>query len=390
MARPILLCTVGTSLIHPNLSGLRRTLAEDDAKPPEERSIPPERRATAGRLADAHDAGDWDAVADRLAEWPPTERLCGAEVNSVASLVATGYAPPDAGVFLFHSDTDDGRHIAGVLARYFRARGHAPVEAVAVADLQDKDPKRFRTHGLRNLAKRLSEKVRGFTPAACAINATGGYKAQIAVAVLLGQALGIPVYYMHERFTEIIAFPPLPVALDFEVWLHASGMLGVLERSAAPVPRAAFAADWDERFESLTESVLIDGADYLELSATGQIFHDTFRERFRSNRDRVLPPPAAKKFPPRLEASGWPGEYPEVGRFLDRVTNEVPQVVRCTTHYFNPDLAEPTRFRESRGGVEGIYSTGGATAKFVVETTAQTPGQCAAVVAALNEWLAAR
>src|SRR5262249_11595371 len=154
-----------------------------------------------------------------------SERLCGAEINSVASMIDKGYLPADCGLYFFHSATADGRKIATILRSYYRARGHSPVEAVEVTDLQDEDPKRFRTRGLRNLVRALCRVVRQHTAPACAINATGGYKAQVAVAVLLGQALGIDVYYMHERFSEIIAFPPLPVALDFEVWMRASGML---------------------------------------------------------------------------------------------------------------------------------------------------------------------
>ena len=95
-------------------------------------------------------------------------------------------------------------------------------------------PRRFRTKGLRQLARELCKILRERTPAACAINATGGYKAQIAIAVLLGQAIGVPVFYKHELFPEIIAFPPMPVALDFELWMRASGMLFDLVRDLNP------------------------------------------------------------------------------------------------------------------------------------------------------------
>jgi hypothetical protein len=47
-------------------------------------------------------------------------------------------------------------------------------------------------------------------------------------------------------------------------------------------PRSAVEEDgWDERYESLVEADR-DGAgrEVLCLSATGQIFHETFRERF--------------------------------------------------------------------------------------------------------------
>jgi putative CRISPR-associated protein (TIGR02619 family) len=355
-------------------------------------AVPSALRGTAARLADAFDAKDWPGVADVLAEFPGDARLCGAEVNSIASLIRHGYVPADAG-FFFHSDTDEGRDIAGVLVRLFRRRGHSPVEAVPVPDLQDKDPKRFRTKGLRNLARLLCGEVRDRSAGACAINATGGYKAQIAVAVLLGQALGIPVYYMHERFSEIIAFPPLPVSLDYEVWLRFSGWLNALERDF--VLRSAVEADgWDERYESLVDMDRDEaGREVLSLSAAGQIFHDTFRERFRTDRDRVLPPAAerGRKLPPVLHDHAVINLLrDELSRYLRDVTDAAPQVVRCVTNYCNPDLPETTRFRERGGEVEGVYSDGTRTVKFKVETTANTPGQRAAVVAALNDWLAAQ
>ena len=138
----------------------------------------------------------------------------------------------------------------------------------------------------------------------CAINATGGYKAQIAIAVLMGQALGIPVYYKHERFDAIIPFPPMPVSLDFSLWEGASGMFMVLGKANACEPYQQFREEWDERFEPLVNRVQIDGEDYLELSTTGQIFHETFRSRFQKIKDTRLPRPAT----PAREAAAQAGQ----------------------------------------------------------------------------------
>ncbi len=361
MTRNILLCTVGTSLLNRDNFGGKRT---------------------------ANEVTDWVALKADLAAAKSTDRGCGAEANSVASLIANDYAPKDAGIYLFHSDTEAGRQIAAVLQTDFSRRGHTPVMAVSVPDLQDADPKRFRTKGLRNLVKALCAKVRDHSADACAINATGGYKAQIAVAVLLGQALGIPVYYMHERFSEIIPFPPLPVALDFQVWMRASGILAALEQTAVDVPAAQFEEEWDERYESLVERVDIDGTEYLELSPAGQIFHETFRERFRSQRDQFLPPPAARKLDPVLHDHAVINRLrDEIHRYLSAVTREVPAVARCITEWCHPQLNEPTRFRMKGEGIEGIYTDGTRTVKFKVESTANTQGQRDAVVAMLNEWI---
>jgi putative CRISPR-associated protein (TIGR02619 family) len=364
----ILICTVGTSLFS-NLKSLKAGEHPD--------------------LAAAFQAKEWSAVSAALAKLPADARVCGAEINSIASMIAKDYVPDTCGLFFVHSDTNDGRDISAILKSYYSNKGHAPVEVVNVPDLQDQDPKLFRTKGLRSLARKICRVVRDYSATACAINATGGYKAQIAIGVLLGQAIGVPVYYKHELFSEIIAFPPMPVALDFEVWMKASGMLYDLERASALISAAGYSEEWDEKYESLVERVQIDDQEYMELSPTGQIFHETFRERFRTARDHFLPPavPTAQKRSPRLEKSGWPGEHPEVERFMSRVTSEVPQVVQCDTFYYNPDLAERNRFRIGSKGIEGIYSDGSFTVKFRIETTAQTPGQQSAVVASLNEWL---
>ena len=108
------------------------------------------------------------------------------------------------------------------------------VEAREIDDLQDADPKRFRTKGLRNLAKVVCGVIRDYGAANCAINATGGYKAQIAIAVLMGQALGVPVYYKHERFDEIIAFPPCRWRSTSRSGCGSAACSSTLEREPRP------------------------------------------------------------------------------------------------------------------------------------------------------------
>jgi putative CRISPR-associated protein (TIGR02619 family) len=369
-----LISTVGTSLFFPNLSNLR----SDNPNP------------ALAELATAYARKDWLAIATQLGTRPYSDQICGAELNSLASLFDKKHVDPGANLFFCHSDTPDGRAIASILLSILQNSPPRPlVKLLPIDDLQDKDPRRFRTRGLRNLARAICQVIREYGAANCAINATGGYKAQIAIAVMMGQAIHVPVYYKHERFNEIIAFPPMPVALDFSVWLAASGMLFDLESASDPVPLSDWFDGWDERYESLVERVLIDGVEYIELSPTGQIVHDTFRQRFRTDRDEILPPPAPAeaKRPPKWEASGHMRAYPEIQRILQQLTEQVPQLIHCATFYFNPDLPTRPGFRIGAKGIEGWLSNGTWTTKFRVETTAKTPGQELAVVAALNEWL---
>lgn len=372
-----LICTVGTSLIASGLEGLQRQAGVGQLD------------ARYEKLLKSYQKQNWQALALALRELGPHERVCGAEINSIASIIDRGYAAADCRLVFLHSATESGQTIAAVLREYYRRAGHTWVDAVEVADLQDQNPQDFRTRGLRQLAREVCRVIRNYSPAACAINATGGYKAQIAIAVLVGQAIGVPVFYKHELFNEVITFPPLPVALDYEVWMRGSGLLYRLASGTDPLPAQEFAEEWDEKFESLVERVPIDGVEYLALSPAGQIFHETLRERFRTGRNQFLPPPAPpdRKRSPHLEDAGWPGQHPEIERLLERLTREVPQVVYCRGWYFNPDLPSPARFKLRGNIIEGTLSNGRYTFKFEVESTAETPGQRAALVAALNDWL---
>lgn len=194
-----LLCTVGTSLFFPNLEDLKARVAT--------RPISPDLKP----LATAYKARQWTEVAKSLNDRAASERLCGAEINSVSCMIERNYVANDVGLHFFCSATDEGRSIGSVLRHYFRNRGHRPVHTVVVPGLQDDDPQKFCKRGMRNLFRKMQRVIADNSPQKCAINATGGFKAQIAVAVLLGQATDVPVYYKHERFNEMISFPPAAV-----------------------------------------------------------------------------------------------------------------------------------------------------------------------------------
>lgn len=395
MSKPnTLLCTIGVSLFYPNLSNLAKEpqtdqtlckLAEAYSEAVEEQ----QRRKKRGSLNRVPQR-EWEKVATLLRdEINPTNRLCGAEINSVTDLLEQGSIEKGY-LHLLYSDTDDGEAIATILQSYF-TKDRWQVNLHRVEGLCDDTPELFRTQGLRNLAKFFGEQVRKSRKEhrLCAINATGGYKAQIAIAVLMGQALDIPVYYKHERFDAIIPFPPMPVALDFSLWERASGMFMVLAKAKACEPWKHFNDDWDERFEPLVNRVNMDGEDYLELSATGQIFHETFRSRFQQIKATSLPrtTTADEKKEPKLGEHGYKQARNSIIAFLQKLTNEKPYVLSCHSTYWNPDLPESPRFRMSSGKVQGIYSNGTWCVKFEVVTTAEDSGQLRVVVADLNDWL---
>ncbi len=155
----------------------------------------------------------------------------GAEINSTVSLLNKKDVPNFDSIYLLVSDTEIGKFIGEVLKRFWRNNpfgyvfSHSDVRVIE--KLNDKNPGEFRAKGLRNLVKTMAEIYRA-SKGKAVVNATGGYKAQIALATALGQALGMKVYYRFERFDYIIELVPIPLEISTDIvkaYLEAFMML---------------------------------------------------------------------------------------------------------------------------------------------------------------------
>lgn len=266
MSRNTLICTVGTSLFYSNLN----RLAVDTPDVPENWR----------ELKDAFNRQDWKRTAAELLKISPSARVCGAEINTVEEVRKKNWLSLENLIFLV-SDTTAGRDTGQVLKHYFEKRTDLnlrTIEFKSVDELQDERPKDFRTHGLRNLVREIGAFIQRFGgPDNIAIDATGGYKAQIAVAVLIGQAINIPVYYKHERFNEIIDFPPMPVSLDYEVLAQNTALLTDFERGETF--SSTELGEVDRKLRVLLTEIEVDGESHYELGPIGQIYLTGFRLR---------------------------------------------------------------------------------------------------------------
>lgn len=140
-----------------------------------------------------------------------------------------GVFDPDSDykVALVHSQTDEGRFCANTLAKYAESRG-IEAETCEVKSLRYTDSKEF-NKGLSNLAKTLSSLIaRRQQVGSVIMAATGGFKAEIAVANLVGALLGCAVYYIYEQFEELVCIDPLPVGFARN-WVTQGPVCGLLE-----------------------------------------------------------------------------------------------------------------------------------------------------------------
>ncbi|MCL4513810.1 MAG: putative CRISPR-associated protein, partial [Candidatus Eremiobacteraeota bacterium] len=122
-----------------------------------------------------------------------------AETNSLSRLLVEGNE-----IVLVHSETDEGKQCAEMLGKHFESSGYKvtlhKVRYLSYAESQ------FKMRGLCSLVGDLCELIRQEQKAGkeICINATGGFKAEIAYSTLVGLLFDIPVYYIHDAFHDII------------------------------------------------------------------------------------------------------------------------------------------------------------------------------------------
>jgi hypothetical protein len=150
-----------------------------------------------------------------------------------------------------------------------------------------------------------------------------GYKAQIAIAVIVGQALNIPVLYKHERFSEIIDFPPLPITFDHDILARNADLLTDFERGKAF--SSTELGSIDEKLRVLLAEITVGDESVYELSPIGQIYLTGFRLR---NPKPIKLVPAGNRKPPTFRDDHYPVGFKE---FVEKVWRENSWIVTANS-----------------------------------------------------------
>jgi len=203
-----------------------------------------------------------------------------AETNSLHRILESG----DRIVFV-HSQTSQGHMCARVLAQHYRNQGYE-TDTVEVADLTYEES-RFKMRGLRSLVAGLIERLRREQAQGrqVLINATGGFKAEIAYATLIGLLFRVPVYYIHEAFRDIIEMPPVPIDWDLSLLAEYEDFFEWLQADLRTTPEV------DDRLRGLPSEIrllLTEEAGYTFLSPAGEAFYEAYRLRYEQARTMPL------------------------------------------------------------------------------------------------------
>ncbi|WP_024547085.1 putative CRISPR-associated protein [Picosynechococcus sp. NKBG15041c] len=135
----------------------------------------------------------------------------------------------DDRILLLHSSTESGKECAEVLQAYFQLIGQKNVQLEELPDinyeLEEYAPP------LEVMSQLLRKRIQEFQQdGTITLAATGGFKAQTMIMGLIGNALGIPVCYIHEAYNALVYLPYIdtsgkPQSKSFTANLPESGRL---------------------------------------------------------------------------------------------------------------------------------------------------------------------
>ncbi len=161
----------------------------------------------------------------------PLEWMSSAEIEIISAETNTLWRidpSPDDHILLLHSATESGQECAEILQAYFQQNwGQKQVELEALPEINyDLDEYGSPLDQMAKLLRQRIEKAQEISLVTLA--ATGGFKAQTMVMGLVGNALGVPVCYIHEAYKTLVYLPYIdtsgkPKSKSFSAQLPESG-----------------------------------------------------------------------------------------------------------------------------------------------------------------------
>lgn len=186
-----------------------------------------------------------------------------AEIHSLARLNIN----KDDQIVLFASETLDGQACALAVANYLEQQGYqAKVEVII--GLQTNDARKFNRIGVVEFIKKTLHYIDTTGADYCVLNPTGGFKALVPYAVLLGMIRKIECRYIFEFSKSLIELPPLPLDFDRSRLEAIKIVLELIERKSS-ISTSEFEqlVVWEQR--NLFRILFEKEGDDITLSAVG-------------------------------------------------------------------------------------------------------------------------
>ncbi|RME92339.1 MAG: putative CRISPR-associated protein [Candidatus Hydrogenedentota bacterium] len=209
------------------------------------------------------------------------EKKVSAETHSLSHLPLS---QEDKLVFIL-TQTEETRLVAQVLQEYYTKQGISckrteVMKLEATAESMNEDGLQALLVTLMNEISEIFENY-----GEVSMVATGGFKAEAAIFLLVGTLFAIPVYYIYENFSKIVQFPVFPIMPDISFQKHIS----FFKRAKDGIPLAT-AAPVLQKFPELQYFLKMTKEATYQLNYAGTLLLYLFEEEFGKRRERTFHP----------------------------------------------------------------------------------------------------
>ncbi|HIK11560.1 MAG TPA: putative CRISPR-associated protein [Oscillatoriaceae cyanobacterium M33_DOE_052] len=220
-----------------------------------------------------------------------------AETNSLLKI-----GTPEDEVVLLYTNTELGERCAKQVEFYLKGQGWQNTRSRKLS--LEQDEAQFERKGLRELVDVLVDEIEKAErqKREVIINATGGFKAEIAYTTMVGMIFQVPVKYIYQFFNQPITFPILPVTWNIDLLLEYENFFEWIDetyRSYAEVEQRLKGIPDSDRVRALI--LPPDDEGYVYLSPAGNILWKRVQKQ-KEAADLELDPPASE-VPPQDKIS---------------------------------------------------------------------------------------
>ncbi len=296
-----------------------------------------------------------------------------AETNSLPKIAA-----PDDAVVMLYTATPDGERCAKQIQSYLESKSWQNIRLQKL-ELEQNEAQ-FERKGLRNLVDTIINEITKAQREGheVIINATGGFKAEIAYTTMVGMIFQVPVKYIYQDFEKPITFPVLPITWSLDLLIEYDYFFRWLDeepRTQSEVEQRLKAVSPDDknRIQQLLSPP--DSEQYIYLSPAGDILW----QRLRQVRETIVeePPPSERQASEKLSDSlrGKKHHFPEgTKEFAERVA-ALPAVEEIIGGHFENTTLKRVKSASDDGVIRVLWADNEKAANLTIRTTARGQAQ---------------
>jgi len=296
-----------------------------------------------------------------------------AETNSLLKI-----ATPDDEIVLLYTNTPEGDRCAKQVEKYLKDKDWKGLRSRQLP--LEQNEAQFERYGLRNLVDILIDEIAKaqHKQQEVIINATGGFKAEIAYTTMVGMIFQVPVKYIYQDFQQPITFPALPIVWNIDLLLEYESFFEWIEadyRYSAEVEQKLKAIPDREQVQALLLPPDADGL--VLLSPAGEIFWKRVKQQQQIAESQEDPPASKVVEADKISSSLYEVKhhYPKGTLTFAQKLAALEPVEEIIGGYFEDTTMKRVKKVDEDGSIRVLWADNEKAVNMTIRTTARGQAQ---------------